>query len=274
MSSIEPQDTDEFLVLFASRTVYQYMEVASVALFVYDYFITIDAETDLILNRPWNPSSVLFCVTRYLPLIESLVVLAEALAPNPSSATCAALLHSRVWLYTIGLFIAELILVLRTTAIWGGRKMIGTSLFIADVACLGAFAYNTQKFIDSLVFFSPSPNTATISGCIASAGSSRIWFSYLTLTIFETAVFLLTAFKAVYQKEWKGSPLLQVIFSDGIAMYGCALVLSIISILVVNFAPADASNAFHGLHRVLHAILAERLVLNIKRAMSDTSLDS
>jgi len=140
------------------------------------------------------------------------------------------------------------------------------------VVCLGLFAYNAQLFVESLVFYSPSPNTATISGCIVAEGSSRIWFSYLSLTVFETVILLLTAYKTVRRRELKLSPLFWAIFNNGVAMYCYATVLSTINILVVNFAPADATNTFNGFHRVLHAILAERLVINIKRALNDPTL--
>jgi len=54
-----------------------------------------------------------------------------------------------------------------------------------------------------------------------------------------------------------------------IVLYWQSQASSIISIMVINAAPGDASNAFHGFHRALHAIVTERLVLNIKRAMID-----
>jgi len=116
--------------LFQSRTTYQYMEVASIALFAYDFCLTVGDAVEFIWKKTWTFSSVLFITTRYLPFIEGALVLVEAISPNPSNSTCEFLLHSRVWLVTIGLFIAELILVLRTTAIWDGNRKIGTSLLL------------------------------------------------------------------------------------------------------------------------------------------------
>jgi len=261
--------TPAVFTLFKSRVAFQYMEVASIALVVYDYLLTIDDEIDLIWKRTKNLSSVLFFFTRYLPFIDGVVTLLEAVFPNPPASVCRTLVGFRVWLYLFSLIIVQSILVQRTTAIWGQSDKIGSSLFVFMMICFAGMGFIGEQFLESLVF-GPSPNPATISGCIKTASSRTIWISYLILTILETVIFVLTTFKAARQERCKRSPLFIRIYHDGAFIYGCVCVISVINIMVINFAPADGSNAFNGLHRVLHAILAERLVLRIKRAMNDS----
>jgi len=261
--------TPAVLNLYQSRVTFQYMEVASIALAVYDYSLTVDDEIDLIWKRPKNLTAVLFCLTRYLPFIDGVVTLLEALFPNFPASTCRNLVGVRIWTYLFSLVIVESILVQRTTAIWSQSNKIGPSLFVFMLICFMGMGFISEQFLESLVF-GPSPNPAIISDCIKTAGSRMIWISYLILTILETVIFALTAFKAVRQERCKCSPLFSRIYHDGAFIYGCVCVISMINIMVINFAPGEGSNAFIGLHRVLHAILAERLVLKIKRAMNES----
>jgi len=180
----------------------------------------------------------------------------------------------RTWSYFGSLLIAELLLVLRTVAIWDRSKKIGCSLLAFMIICFSGIGYISERFIGSLGFgIRTSPNTATLSGCIFTTGSRCLWIYFLVLTIFETAIFILTTYKATVQQRWKHCPLFKEVYHHGIVIYACVCLVSIINIVVVNTAPANASNAFHGFHRVLHAILIERLVFRIKRAMIDPTLE-
>lgn len=45
--------------------------VASVALFIYDYFITQGLEIELVWSAPWNPLKVMYLIQRYLPFADT-----------------------------------------------------------------------------------------------------------------------------------------------------------------------------------------------------------
>jgi len=98
--------------------------------------------------------------------------LIEALYPNPLSSTCETIVSIRTWSYFGSLFIAELLLVLRTIAIWDRSKRIGCSLLAFMIICFSGIGYISKRFIESLGFgIRTSPNTATLSGCIFTSGS-------------------------------------------------------------------------------------------------------
>jgi len=81
------------------------------------------------------------------------------------------------------------------------------------------------------------------------------------------AVFAMTIYKSINQGKYKSS-LAHTIYRDGVAFYAYLLCISIVNIVVLNSAPPELKTGLTGLHRVLHAILSERIILNIRSAAS------
>jgi len=62
--------------------------MSAVALFIYDYLLTLDREINLIWFSPWTYTKVLFLLVRYLTFVDTFLLLHFQLFPNVSAHNC------------------------------------------------------------------------------------------------------------------------------------------------------------------------------------------
>ena len=65
--NFDGQENENFASFFLTES----RSVASSVLFVYDYFITLGMEIDLIWFSPWTPTKAIYLIQRYLPFIDT-----------------------------------------------------------------------------------------------------------------------------------------------------------------------------------------------------------
>ncbi|KAI0078056.1 hypothetical protein K474DRAFT_1594777, partial [Panus rudis PR-1116 ss-1] len=150
---------------------------------VYDYLLTVNSEVELIWPSRWNPIKILFLLTRYLPFVDVTLVLFYQLKPNISIRTCELTYQPAGWLIVIGIAVAEIILVVRTWAIWGRSKRIALILGIAAVLGLTPTLVIESIFLNSLECTSCLP---ILSWCLLTAGNPVIAVSFVIVILFET----------------------------------------------------------------------------------------
>ncbi|THH32838.1 hypothetical protein EUX98_g1348 [Antrodiella citrinella] len=137
-----------------------YLDVASAALLVYDFILTFHSEVTLIWPSQWNPVKVLFVLTRYLPFVNMCLVLFYQTKENIDVEMCQKTYYPAGWLIVIGIVVAEVILVVRTWAIWGRSQKVAILLAVAGATSLIPVLVIEHYFLNSLVF-SPFPSPAT-----------------------------------------------------------------------------------------------------------------
>ncbi|KAF9441669.1 hypothetical protein P691DRAFT_548876 [Macrolepiota fuliginosa MF-IS2] len=64
-------ESDRIVILTYREQIDQYFNVASVAYWLYEYFLTIIPEISLIWSSQWTSVKVLYFLTRYSPFIDS-----------------------------------------------------------------------------------------------------------------------------------------------------------------------------------------------------------
>jgi len=190
---------------------YSYFQVASVVILVFDHSLTLYDEIELIWERKPNRSSVLFYITRYLPYFDSALLLVQSVS-TPSKGACIAVsqlkicihIHSLYFLfdftivgsYFISYAAAESILILRTYAVYDNNKKLIYTLFALLAACSGLGGYLARlsypSTTDSDLFGSIGVNFA---GCSNFSTHKSFWLVYLVISIFETLILVLTAYK-------------------------------------------------------------------------------
>lgn len=257
---------------FHQIRIYDYIQVSSQAVLLFDYFITFSDEVEYIWGRKANPATILFYVTRYLPFFDGTIHLAKEFLPTPSHMMCNILYHLQGWIYIFAYLVADSILILRTYAMWKNNKNIALSLCVLLVACITGAGYCLEKFILSLTL-GPSPSRSAFPGCFIYDGGRILWVSYLLLQVFHAVVFILTLLKVIQQRRLKDSSLFRTIYRDGIMIYAYLFGFSLINIIVLNTAQTYLEFSLASTHRVLQAILTGRLVMNIRRAANQSPRD-
>ncbi|KIK64126.1 hypothetical protein GYMLUDRAFT_432988 [Collybiopsis luxurians FD-317 M1] len=85
-----------------------YFLVSTSTLLIYDYCLTLDLECKLLWSQPLKWFNVLYLVQRYLPLIDTVVLLNIGIFSSSHSQTyCNDVLHFSIWLHIAGMGLSE-----------------------------------------------------------------------------------------------------------------------------------------------------------------------
>jgi len=241
-----------------------YFDVSSFVILIYDYCLTFNMERSLLWTSPWSVAKVLFLLTRYLPFVDTTIVLWHQFKPLATNQECLWAYKSTGWLITIGILIAEIVLALRAWAIWDRKKIVAIGLtiwtaamWIPDFALMGIFL-NTLKFQPL-----PSPR---LTGCLVSAGSTILSVNWILLMVYEAGILLLLIVKALRQYQMHGnSDIYKAVYRDGSLFYLYVFILSTANLVVIMTLPHDFLNTLSSIERVLHSVLTGRILLNLRK---------
>ncbi len=91
---------------------------------VYDLILLLPTEINYVwLPRPVHPLLWLFALNRYLPLIDAAIAI-NWLLHKPSAAQCRQLSFITGPLAALGIFISQVILMIRTYAMWNRHRVV------------------------------------------------------------------------------------------------------------------------------------------------------
>ncbi|KAF8193810.1 hypothetical protein BJ912DRAFT_960577 [Pholiota molesta] len=233
--------------------------VAFSTLLVYDFLCTFDQELAYVWTSPsqWSAGTVLFILNRYLPFIDTFMALRLKLAVN-SLETCMKQYRVVTWFIVCGIIISEVILLLRTYAIWEGKRAVLVILCISSVLTFTSAIIATHLEFKSIVYM-----MSTAPGCHIKSASSIVIIAYISLAISETTMAVLTAIKAYRDLRYSQSRWVIQLYREGLMFYLYLLLVSMANVLVPILAPRMYANFFSTPQRVLHSILSNRVLLLI-----------
>jgi len=225
---------------------------------VYDWICNIDQEISHVWFRPWSTGTLIFFLNRYLPFVDIFVAL-SAKFTRISPEQCLTRNTIVAWLTVLGTFLSEVILILRTYAVWERKRAVRILLIIlaaCTAICIIVFA---QLEVVSLEYVS----TAGV-GCTLAKASSIVIFAYIVLVISETTIVALTAVKAHRELRYSRQPWLVQLYQDGMLFYVYLLAISLANILVATLAPSMFANWLASPQRVVHSVLCTRVLLLVR----------
>ncbi|KLO16879.1 hypothetical protein SCHPADRAFT_197154 [Schizopora paradoxa] len=248
------------------------------ALLTYDvFFITFAEEISLVWRQTWSFGKILYLLNRYLPFFDTFLSLHLLLGRN-TDEECLRGFKAVTWLIVIGIIISELILMVRTYALWErDRIVLYLLLFLASAAIVPAFVV-TQLEIDSFAYKSVG------IGCTKTKNSSPIIFiAFLMLILCETgmeqrsredfgdhfkvitlAIVTLTVIRVWRHHRNSKSAVLVRMYKDGLLYYLYLLAFSIVNVIIALAAPPQYANWLTTPQRVVHSLLGARVVLHIR----------
>ncbi|KIK64128.1 hypothetical protein GYMLUDRAFT_40376 [Collybiopsis luxurians FD-317 M1] len=258
-----------------------YFLVSTSALLIYDYCLTFALEYKLVWSRPLKWFNVLYLAQRYLPLIDTVILLnIGTFSSNHSQTYCYSMLDSSLWIHIAGMGLSEVILSLR---IWGlsrdrfrylGYIIPGCFvMLLGGILAIGIVFWSKHNYFS--VYSHPILLDTLARDCIHAekAISSTIAFSLFGL--YQFGGFLLLVLSAIPQdKGRKHSPFYNSVYRDGIFQYILMLITIGINIALVEFISADLDFVLMPLIRVLHSITTSRIVLYIRKAMDKSEVYS
>jgi len=245
--------------------------VASLALLVYDYLLTLPQESACIWGQPWTPGKVLFYIVRYLGFID-VPMLIYAMFSDGSSASTHCLLpwvwYS--WSSVVSYVAADAVMGFRTWAIWHRGRACGVVLATAFVCGLISTFYFKVIFAKTVV---DGSQTLAFPSCRIMEpilGARSIVAVYSICAMYECLIFVATAVQGLrYYLHGKRSVLATVLYRDAFIASFCFFAWGISSAVLAADDVNEFFLVFSNMHRVFSSILPSRIILNIRQTAVD-----
>ncbi|KLO12049.1 hypothetical protein SCHPADRAFT_439906 [Schizopora paradoxa] len=261
---------DVVLELLRKLLMAKSLNAASAAIYFYDSLLNFEDEVTLIWRKRWNIGTVMYLATRYLVLIDITVMLVYLFHANMNPETCHTVYSITTYFAFGGIILAEIILAMRTYALWKRSKII---LAILLVVHLGTDIPDTWLTIESVnaLRFSPSL-VPTLIPCLPNVPKTKMFIPFINLMVQEAVMTFLAFLAAINHWRHTNSPLIKTIYRDGTLYFVCLLLISTVNVVIFT---VQSLNIYYDLlielQRILHSILSARIILNMRKVASNTA---
>lgn len=257
--------SDPPTLTFWDPTIITGLFFAGLTILTYDYICTLDQEVAFAWPCPPSFGTFLFYLNRYIPFIDQSLSLYLRLSIN-SPEMCSHFTKWAIWTVCFGIFISQVIITLRTCAIWGARRQVTIPLAGLTVATLALFISQTAILLNSLEFIDGNAR-----GCLIKPGPGKVMdLMFLPNFISDFVAITLTTIKAYQHFQLSSSSWLNQFYRDGLLYCAFILVLSLINIITPSFPiPLYYKAIMHSPTRVFHSIFCNRVMLLILKQRHD-----
>ncbi|KAJ8594313.1 hypothetical protein M405DRAFT_784766 [Rhizopogon salebrosus TDB-379] len=246
------------------QQVVKYLSVIGPTILVYDWLLTIDSELTHVWSRRWGIIEILYIITRYLPFVDTPVMLIyHFYLVNPSIETCHVALTAQVLMYGFGFVISQQIFMVRTWAVWERSKAVGLFLFIQSFTTSVVGLYCNGIYGNSLTFF----QDYNLGGCFVLTSSKLVILAFCLSQLNQLTYLVLMVLKTypTARSERRITHLSNVILQDGVFFYVMLSSLYVV-VMIFLFQPGIMSTVLTVPTRVCQSIFATRIILHIRDA--------
>jgi len=178
---------------------------------------------------------------------------------------------------TVGVVVAEVILILRTFAIYSRSYLVLAFLVCMRVGTLAPSMYINVQW-NSHMTFAPSPAPRILPCVYVADGKGDAWLEFLFIAIFDSCIVVLTFYK--YITQWRSglsrASLLSTIYRDGMSYFVVLFAISVTNSVLLK-VEGDRGSAYFDcfvlFQRVVQGILSSRLIINVRKALVTSSND-
>ncbi|KAH7910497.1 hypothetical protein BJ138DRAFT_101451 [Hygrophoropsis aurantiaca] len=264
--------TSSDIVLDKRLQMVMYCRLAPVALWGFEYLLTLDDEIRTMwtpCSRYWTRFHFLFIITRYLPIVSLVCLVNETLLANLTLQTCWPLYEVGGWTSVIVMIATETLLLMRTLTIWHDNtkfKRILISIYaVVLVVIIGCHTTVYATGMGSICNYRSDGNMSDASYQVMSG-------PYWAVAVFEFTVICMTMYRGSLDRarlgdEYSGSRLMDAL-RNGNLTYACSLfVMSISNITFYLYPPSEGwSGMVYVFQCVLHGSLGSRITFELRRA--------
>ncbi|KAF9553767.1 hypothetical protein CPC08DRAFT_216582 [Agrocybe pediades] len=241
-------------------------DVAASSIFIWDYFMTLGMEIELVWSSRWTFMKVVFLIQRYLPFFDTIgLVLSHQLLHGLSPDTCQNLYRVSAVAIVLGFFFSEIILTVRAWAVLNAQCMpwISKILPFFFVGWWSLDLYFVSSFLKSLQI--GPPPFPSFAGCFVTGANESLILCWTIVLIWDALVLLMMVVPGLEAYRSGGeTALLDIVYREGMVYYLYLFILSVVNIVIVKLLPAEYQNLFTSTERVIHSILASRVLLHIR----------
>ncbi|EGN93844.1 hypothetical protein SERLA73DRAFT_188957, partial [Serpula lacrymans var. lacrymans S7.3] len=239
-----------------------YTTVAFITILLYDHALTLADEIEFIWKQSMSTGKILFLLNRYIPEID-LFILMNSYTNEAIHSEKVCLLWFQIdsWLGIFNVVVIDLIMLLRTWALWRRSRIVLVILSTLLVLCICAAAGATL-YASIAVVHEPSPGN--LRPCETGFPRTEILYGlWVAIIVYDTAIVILLLVKAIPALRLN-VPIIDQLLKDGIQYFVMILFTSIANVIVINAAPPALATMLFTFYRVMTATLGSRMVLNIR----------
>ncbi|KAF9558716.1 hypothetical protein CPC08DRAFT_751309 [Agrocybe pediades] len=252
--------------LATQTTLTEVLIAIGTAIFIYDYFVTLGMEINLVWASQWNFVKFLFLFQRYMPFFDTFVLwVYQEFGGYHSPTVCKHITISTLVMTIVGTIASEILLTIRIWALWSPSRRLTILLPIAFLlvwvpAVISAYYFTIDlEFWDgvSLVLIAIPGIKAYKSGAMSGLGS----------VVYHEGKSLIR--DSVLKDELTDAfvPL------TGAAFYFFLFVLSLTNIVIYAKSHGATRAIITNSTRYLHTIVASRVILHMREKVYGTNED-
>jgi len=245
-----------------------YANLAAVTILAYDTLLSIDDEITHVWRSKWTFMKFMYIASKYLAFLDGSLILLVYFDSNMGSSTCSTIYSATTYIIVAGVVLTEIILLLRTYALWGLSRYVLWYIAVFDIGCviLAVIKLRSSMNVNN-VRYVPSP-IPTIRHCFPVFGDKRdeVYIDFMCVMAAELNVLLLTLWRGVRHWKRSGNQLVRIFYRDGVIYLVSLVVISSINV-VINVI--DDLNFYYNVmlesQRIAHAVLSAHLILNVRK---------
>ncbi|KAJ6463414.1 hypothetical protein C8R45DRAFT_1025645 [Mycena sanguinolenta] len=238
------------------------LSFASATLYLFDYCVTFLDEFRFIWIQRRSTSTVLFWITRYAGMASAIVTLSQ----TPTTSLLVANLSTA--LRVIVIIAAELILAVRTWAIWERKRSIQIFLWLVSTAAAGLIAFFMIRGLNGTHLDSTQSEDGDCI-VVVNTRSQAYLIPYVMVIAYETMTMALSAVRIMKLRSQitsaTQSPLLDALWNDGLIYFTWMITLGIVNILIIHHGSVTIRTGGAQLQTSLHSILSTRIILHLAK---------
>jgi len=215
---------------------------------------------------------VLFFAARYPPAVEGIFWLVYMIDVQSSEPFCKFEAYLAIWGTLIFLIPLQIIIIMRTMALWDKRRsitiLVVTVAIAADITILVTLSRIMRAFTFQMIPLI-TPLLGCNSGLIGLSPTITIP-SWVAVIVFDTVIFVLTLISAVHKFKYGRTRLLTILVRDGFMYYLVMLSLGVVNLLLLvalPFSRGGLSTMFTPVLRASFSIIGSRIMLNLRGAV-------
>jgi len=260
----------DLAVYYSTELTYvNYAILSTSVLVIYDWFITMDREIHHFWPVKIKLGSGLFLANRYIPILTNILHLQTSIVSMSEDATtkyCERMLLTILCLQAISGAIVQVVLALRTQALYGNPRLGYSLLFLVAVAFINTNVWLVLNYLHSYIIPNNLPSPAT--GCLlVGFPNSWKWEQNIAPLAFETIILVLTTYKCVPSLRNPNKSIQRMLFKDGFVGSLVVCITAILALLSEFFNTPGLAELGIFLPPTIGVLTCSRILLNLRDIM-------
>ncbi|KAJ3933875.1 MAG: hypothetical protein NXY57DRAFT_760407 [Lentinula lateritia] len=248
----------DILQIFNDYSAVKYTNAAFLTILIYDYTLTINLEMISVWSLPWKLPKFLFIINRYIvpPMLFFDGIYMDFY--NTPSDMCQFVAKFSPWPTLVSLGTVEMILIIRTLAIYHEQRSIGLCL-------VGLFTVSMLSWFPASIVVAArttgTSGTNMFTGCIFNA-HGIVWPTWIPPVIVESTLCLMVAYKVLVQVE--RIPTFQLLARDSLIYFLLMFSLLLANLFIFRFGQGFLGALLLVPSTIVACISAGRMMMNLK----------